>query len=175
MKIVLAIVTSIDGKSTKGNFPPAIWASNEDQKHFLSLISKYSLIVMGGNTYKSVRSDIRLSKNKLRVILTRNPKKFEKDNIPGQLEFSGESPRQLVKRLKFEGYKEMLLVSGAFLNTVFFKEKLIDELYLTIEPKIFGKGKGIIDNTEKLDINLKLISIKKLNSQGTLLLKYKVL
>lgn len=173
MKITLAIVTSLDGKSTKGKLSPNKWASKEDQSHFSSLISHHNLIVMGKNTYLLRKPHLKLSQNKLRVVLTRDPKKFIKDRVAGQLEFTSEPPKELVKRLASLGSKEMLLVSGASLNTLFFKEKLINEILLTIEPVVFGTGKGLV-NEENLHIKLKLLNIKKLNFQGTLLLKYAV-
>jgi len=67
----------------------------------------------------------------------------------------------------------MLLVGGSTVNTLFLKHSLVDELYITTEPYIFGTGKTIVED-EDLYVSLKLISFKKLNKQGTLRLKYKV-
>lgn len=173
MKVILAIVTSVDGKSTSGSEGPRKWASKEDQIYFSSLIKKHKLIVMGKNTYLVNKSIIKPSKDKLRIVMTRDPQKFKKVQVPGRLEFRNEPPKQFIKRLK-EKFNTMLLVSGASLNTAFFKEKLINELWLTLEPKIFGLGKGLVDQVP-LNVNLKLKAIKKLNPQGTLLLKYDVL
>lgn len=173
MKITLAIVTSLDGKSTKGNMSPSEWASKEDQQKFFSLIRKYNLTVMGKNTYLIRKPYLKLTPGKLRVVMTRNPQQFRKDQVPTILEFSSDLPKKLVKRLGGLGFKQMLLVSGPKLNTAFFKDKLVDELLLTLEPKIFGKGKGLVDQMP-LNVNLKLKSIKRLNQQGTLLLKYAV-
>ncbi|MCR4305461.1 MAG: dihydrofolate reductase family protein, partial [Candidatus Daviesbacteria bacterium] len=89
------------------------------------------------------------------------------------LEFSSKSPKQLVKELTGRGYKQILLASGPKLNTAFLKDKLVQELWLTLEPNIFGVGIGLVDS-EKLDIKLRLLSSKRLNPQGTLLLKYQV-
>lgn len=174
MNIILAIVTSIDGKSTKGDLSPKDWASKEDQQFFSTFIKKHNLIVMGKNTYKIIKPNLKPSPGKLRVVMTRNPQQFSNETILNQLEFTSLSPKQLVTTLEKRGYKQLLLVSGEKLNTAFFKAKLINELYLTLEPKIFGMGKGLV-NLIPLDINLTLKSIKKLNSQGTLLLKYDVL
>lgn len=174
MHIILAIVTSLDGKSTKGDQSPSEWASKEDQQKFFSLIRKYNLIVMGKNTYLIRKPYLKLTPGKLRVVMTRNPQQFRKDQVPAILEFSGDPPKKLVKRLGGLGFKQMLLVSGPKLNTAFLKDKLIDELMITLEPKIFGLGKGLVDQVP-LDVNLKLKSIKRLNPQGTLLLKYDVL
>ena len=60
--------------------------------------------------------------------------------VPGQIEFTNESPVELTTRFKSKGHKQMLVVGGPHVATSFLKEQLIDELWLTIEPKIFGTG-----------------------------------
>jgi dihydrofolate reductase len=67
-----------------------------------------------------------------------------------------------------------LIVGGAHIATSFLKDELIDELWLTLEPKIFGIGANFVIK-EKLDIRLKLISCTTANQQGTLMMKYRVL
>lgn len=64
----------------------------------------------------------------------------------------------------------MLIVGGAHIATSFLKEQLIDELWLTIEPNIFGTGGSFVIE-EKLNINLQLISCERVNKQGTLIAK----
>ena len=68
----------------------------------------------------------------------------------------------------------MLVVGGPHVATSFLKEQLIDELWLTLEPKIFGIGDNFATEV-KLDINLHLIHCEKVNEQGTLITKYAVL
>lgn len=167
------MVLSVDGKSTKEDKGPKHWASKEDQQHFFKTLGKSKLIVMGGNSYRESQSVIKPSPTQLRIVLTRNPQKYKKYMVRGQLEFRDNSPLELVKSLEKQGYKEMLLVSGENLNSEFMKSNLITDLWLTIEPKIFGKGKSLM-SVENFDVRLKLTSIKKLNRKGTLLLKYKV-
>lgn len=174
MKVILVAVSSINGKITKGSNPNIYsWTSKEDSKLFFSQIAKNNLIAMGSKTYKAARNVIKLKKNKLRIVLTKKPKKYLGETIKDVLEFTDESPLKLIKRLKNRGYKKMLLVGGGRINSLFLKAKLVDELYLTLEPKIFGRGQGLVGE-ENFDISLKLVSIKKLNKEGSLLLKYKV-
>lgn len=172
MKIILAMVLSVDGKSTKHDLPDQSWASSEDKTHLSKLISENNLILMGGKTYEKVRYHVK-HEGKLRIVVTRDPEKFSDDFIEGQLEFVNGSVREIVGDLRERGYEQMLLLSGENLNKEFFENNLIDEIYLTIEPKIFGSGKGIISESN-LDINLQLIEMEKLNETGTLLLRYKV-
>ncbi len=173
MKVILAVVTSIDGKTTKGNEPGQGWASVEDQQHIHDLIDNSKVIVMGSNTYREVKPHQKLSPKTRRIIMTHEPEVFKDDVVLGQREFTSESPKELVSRLEKENYKELLLVSGEKLSAVFLAKNLVNELWITIEPLLFGEGKGITTALPE-SINLELISSEKLNVKGTLLLKYKV-
>lgn len=175
MKVVMIAVTSANGKLSRGSDPNIYkWTSKEDQDFFFSQIEKSKLIVMGSGTYEVARRLIKHKKGRLRIVLTRSPKKYSGEQISGQLEFSSESPEGLTGRLSKEGYKQMLLAGGGEINSIFLSEGLVDEIYLTIEPVLFGKGKNFVaeDNFES---RLELLSIKKLNKKGTILLKYKVI
>ena len=128
---------------------------------------------MGRETYTASKPVIKLEKGKLRIVLTRNPEKYLKETIKGQLEFTNESPEKLIERLSLLKYRQLLLVGGGVTNGLFLKQNLVDELFLTIEPKIFGRGKNIAEG-QLLNTKLKLLSVKKINKNGTLLLKYEV-
>ena len=172
MKVILAMVQSLNGKITKEDENDIhSWTSQEDQDYFYSLIQQNTLIVMGSGTYTAVHP--KPQAERLRVVLTRNPQKYKQEEIPNQLEFTEKSPKDLIQDLEKRGYSQMLLVGGSAINTLFFKESLIDELWLTLEPRIFGKGKSIV-GLENLDVSLELLKMEELNSIGTLLLKYKV-
>jgi len=174
MKAILVVVASINGKSTKGEIANVrLWSSKEDQKYFSSLIKKSNLIVMGRETYEAARPIIKLAPHKLRIVLTRNPERFKRFEVLGQLEFTNESPSELIKRMETLGFKKMLLVGGSAISSLFFQQNIIDEVWVTLEPYIFGKGKGLFEESN-LDVSLQLNSVKKLNKKGTLLLKYSV-
>ena len=174
MKIIMVMLASVDGRITRGSDPNIYnWTSQEDQEYFFSLIKKSSLIIMGRSTYEAVLPVIKLEKGKLRIVLTRSPDKYSNQSTKGQLEFSDETPEMLIKRLSTLGYKKALLVGGGIINGLFLKQNLVDELYLTIEPKIFGSGKNITGE-QLLNIKLQLNSVKKINKTGTLILKYRV-
>lgn len=174
MKVTLVMVMSLDGRSTKGNTSgTAGWASPEDQKVFYELIGQHDCMVMGSNTYKAVRDLIKPSADKPRFILTRKPELFEEDARKPGLIFTAESPREIGAKAKEDGHQKLLLVGGAETNAHFFDDSLIDELYVTVEPQIFGSGLPFVAPLKK-PVNLQLIDYKKLNDQGTLLLHYLV-
>ena|SRR3989344_6397805 len=174
MKVTMVLVSSLNGKITRNDDTNInLWTSKEDAKFFSLLRDKHKLIVMGRKTYNSIHDKIKLQPDKLRVVLTKNPAKYSNYAKKGLLEFTNENPTKLLKRLESKGYKNCLLVGGSEITALFLQSSLIDEIYLTIEPKIFGKGRSMLAE-DNFEIQLKFISAKKLNSQGTLLLKYKV-
>jgi dihydrofolate reductase len=173
MITVLVFVSTLDGKVTKWNESNvSLWSSQEDQKYFKKTWNDSKLLIMGSNTFNA--DPIKPSSNQLLVIMTREPSKYKKYEVSGQLEFSDKSPGQLTLYFAKKGYKQMFVVGGAHIGTSFLKEQLIDELWLTIEPRIFGVGSNFAIE-EKLDINLHLISCERVNEQGTLITKYAIL
>jgi dihydrofolate reductase len=172
MNVTLIMVSSVNGKITQGSDPDVThWTSKEDQELFFALKQKFKVIVMGSHTYEENISRIQLSKNILRIVLTKNPKALTASD---GLEFSNESPEDLLNRLQSLGYKKILLTGGAEVCSSFLKKNLVNELHLTIEPKLFGTGKNFLSDIP-LSVNLKLIKIKRLNSSGTLHLIYQVI
>lgn len=174
MKVIMVMVSSVNGKTTRGDDPNIYsWTSKEDTDFFFSLLNQHNLIVMGSATYEAARDKIKPEKERLRIVLTRNPGKYSQEHIPDKLEFSNESPKELVERLEKSGYHTMLLVGGGTTNALFLEYSLVNELYLTIEPKLFGKGKSLVADGNFFK-NLTLQSVEKMNGQGTLLLKYNI-
>ena len=173
MKTILIFVSTLDGKITRWGDPMIrSWSSDTDQAYFDEIWSNYRVIIMGSGTY--LPSPVKPDSKHLFIILTRHPEFYKNVEVREQLEFTSDPPLVLLERVRKTGEETVLIVGGAQIATSFFKEQLIDELWLTIEPRIFGMGGGFV-NEEKLDIKLNLISVIKANKQGTLLTKYKVL
>jgi dihydrofolate reductase len=175
MKVILVMVSSLNGKTTKGQTEgTSSWASPEDQAYFFQTLQDNNLLIMGSKTYEVAKPEMKLTSDRLRVILTSRPEDYKTDIIDGQLEFSSEQPTTLLKHLEERGYHQAVLLGGARTNTEFFKEDLVSELWLTLEPKIFGTGNDLFSELN-LNLNLELINLEKINNSGTLLLKYHVI
>jgi len=173
MKTILIFVSTLDGKVTKwGSSHVKFWSSHQDQDYYKNVLNESKLIVMGSNTFNT--DSFKPSAGHLLTIMTRHPDKYKSLEVPGQIEFTNESPAALTARFKSKVYKQMLVIGGPHIATSFLKEQLIDELWLTFEPKIFGTGGNFVTDV-KLDINLRLIHFEKVNEQGTLITKYTVL
>jgi dihydrofolate reductase len=173
MKTIVVFVTTLDGKITKWGDPHVMrWSSKEDQAYFKKLWSESPLTIMGSGTFDF--DPIQPSPNSLLIVMTHEPEEYTRFVVPGKLEFTLETPSEIVERFTGRGYEKMLVVGGPHVATSFFKAGLVDEMWLTLEPKIFGEGGNFAVGVE-LDIELALISMEKVNERGTLILKYRVL
>jgi dihydrofolate reductase len=173
MKVTLAMVASLDGRTTDSKQAgPAAWASPEDQAEFRAQIAAHDCVVMGSSTYEASRAIIKPRADKPRIVLTRQPQKFAEERRPG-LTFSSDTPEAIILDAQENGCRSLLLVGGAETNARFFDVNLIDEVLVTIEPTLFGAGTAFT-NTLKQKIQLQLKSCKQLNTQGTLLVHYLV-
>lgn len=172
MKTVLIFVATLDGKITRWNNPHVKkWSSQQDKDHFEQIWDSAPLIVLGSKTFDA--DPIKPSKTHLLMIMTSRPEQYQSYAVEGQIEFVSAPPQQIFQTCKQAGYPQMLIAGGAHIATSFLKEKLIDELWLTVEPKIFGQGSSFVID-DKLDIELKLLSSEKVNERGTLINKYAV-
>lgn len=169
MRIILVMVSSVDGKTTH----PTVhgWSSVEDQERFRTLKSQHPVIIMGRTTYEAVKNELQLTGEILRIVMTRSPTLYDDQHVKEKLEFTDETPRALVRRLSTEGHESALLAGGSNLNEAFLKDKLITDCYITIEPRFFGNGKSIF-TSDAIDVPLQLTDVITLNKQGTLLLHY---
>jgi dihydrofolate reductase len=173
MRIILVFVSTLDGKITRWGDPKvSSWTSEEDKKYFKKTWNEAPLIVMGSNTFRAEK--LGSARDHLIVVMTRHPSDFKDMEVSGRLEFSKESPAQLAARFEKAKFTTMLVVGGPNIATSFLKADLIDEIWLTIEPKIYGKGGNFVIEQE-LDLELRLISCEQVNPEGTLITRYKVL
>lgn len=174
MKITLVSVQSLDGKMTRGSDPHVHhWSSDEDFKQFTAMRDAHNLIVMGRKTYEAIHSTMRPRPGTLRIVLTSKPEQFAEDVVLGALEFTNESADALIARLEAAGYTEILLAGGGLANAAFLQAGLVTDLYVTIEPYLFGQGAEMV-GAQAMDMRLKLESATQLNERGTLLLHYTV-
>lgn len=172
MKVILVFVSTLNGKVTRGNDPEVRhWSSGSDQEHYARVWKNSRLIIMGSNTWKD--NIIKPSAERLIVVMTGNPGSFKESERPGQVEFTNTGPRELVTKYSKAGSELMTVVGGPMVATSFLKESLVDEFWLTIEPRLFGRGISLLTDSD-LDIRLKLIELVKANEDGTLITKFSI-
>lgn len=128
---------------------------------------KHYITIMGDNTYNTLKNPP--LKKRLNVVFTL---KNIAEEVPEVLWVSGD-PTEVIKSLERDGYESAVLIGGSCINTLFLENNLVSEIWLTIEPKIFGEGLSLFNKKIMRDINLKLYKFNPLN-EHSILLKYRV-
>lgn len=144
------------------------WISKEEWDSYSAIVRKTGNLIIGHRTYN---------------ILTRQPEFIEFKNVKiiivSRSNFKTLSPDHTVAKTPkealslFKNYKEVIVAGGGMLNSSFISENLIDEIYLDIEPLVFGKGIKLFADSD-FEFNLELLEVKNL-SKNTIQLHYKVL
>jgi dihydrofolate reductase len=165
MKVILMMAMTLDGKiaKTSDHFPD--WTSKEDKKYFAKISKEAGVVMMGEKTFKTFPLPL---SGRLNVVFTleKNPPQIE------SVKWVTGEPEKVIGELEDMGYKSAVLGGGANLNGLFLKKGLINEIIVTVEPKIFGEGLSLFSGD--FDVNLELIDIEKIND-NSIVLKYKVL
>jgi dihydrofolate reductase len=165
MKITMMMAVTMDGKIAKNSDHFPDWTSKEDKKYFARVSKEAGVVMMGEKTFKTFPSPL---PNRLNVVFTleKNPPETE-----GVKWVTGE-PEKVIEELEKMGHRSVILGGGAYLNGLFLKKGLIDEIMATVEPKIFGDGLSLFSGD--FDVNLKLLEMEKLN-EDSIVLRYKVI
>jgi dihydrofolate reductase len=165
--IAIAAVT-IDGKIALDANHFSDWTSPEDKVFMRALLDKSDVVVVGNNTYKTAIEP--LSKRNC-IVLTASVATTEKksDNLlfwnPATTPFEAVAGQ----------YKTVAILGGAKTYSYFLENDLMDELYLTIEPIIFGRGIDLFAPIGEKMSRFELLSMEKLNEIGSVLLHYEKL
>ncbi len=164
MKIVLMMAVTADGliARTSDHFPD--WTCSADKKLFQSFSKECGVILMGKNTFKTLSGPL---PGRLNVVFSQE-KGAEQEGV----RWVSGPVSSVVEQLSAEGYQQAVLGGGRYLNTLFLRSGLVDEVWLTIEPRIFGRGLSLFN--DDFDVKLALIEVSRLN-QNTVHLKYKVI
>lgn len=161
--VTLMMAISVDGRIAKDKNQLANWTSPEDKKLFVAESKKHGVVMMGENTFNTFPTPL---PKRLNVVFSENPK----ENYDNVKYVTGE-PEVILKELEAMGYTSALLGGGCFLNSLFLKKKLINEIILTVEPCLFGQGLPLFDTDTQASLELK--SLDKLND-NTFAVKYAV-
>ena len=157
---------SADGYIAKDpKTPSTTWTSKDDKKRFVEISKRAGVCVMGLTTWQTFGG--RPLKDRLNIIYSPAPI----EGLPPGVETTDKSPLDLLRDLESRGLKEVAICGGSTIYTMFMKSGLVERLYLTIEPVIFGDGVRLFK--EPLDFKLKLEELTKTDG-GTLLLTYAV-
>lgn len=170
MKTILYMATTPNGYIAKENDDTS-FVSKDSWESFDELSKKAGNLIIGRRTFEiSVQDGTFPYPQRLNVVMTHN----KVENKWGEnVLFTDKSPREALKILEDRGFETAFIGGGGSINSVFMKEGLIDEIYLDIEPKVFGNGIQLFKPSD-FKFDLELVEVKNLRDR-TVHLYYKVL
>lgn len=161
-KLVLFIATSLDGyiATTNDSLEWLFQVEGEGDNGYSEFYETVDTVMMGRRTYEwLLRQELEEFpyKNKECYVFTRSS--MEKDE---NVTFINEEIFPFINKLKHQEGKNIWIVGGGNLLHPFMKEKLIDELIVTIAPVIIGKGIPLFQEGD-YQVNLSLKSTRTFN------------
>ena len=173
IKVILIAAISADGKiAERADQKSLDWTSKEDLKFFIERTKQAGVVIMGRKTFETIGKPL---KGRLNVIMTSDPnRRIDSATLAevGVIEYTSNPPGEIIKDLETRGYTEVAICGGSSIYGQFLKERLVDELFLTVEPVLFGSGVPLASNFDR--INLELLDSIKLGERA-MLLHFKVL
>ena len=99
--------------------------------------------------------------------------RIDKSKLFGSVVFINPQKYNLKRFIENKNYRTIAILGGSKVYNFCLKNKILNELFVTIEPYIFTTGVPMFSGNKFQKYKFSLQSVKKLNKKGTLLLKYK--
>lgn len=158
MIVTLIAAVSADGNIAQHAAQSSLdWTSKEDTRFFVEKTKEIGTVVMGRKTFETIGKPL---SDRRTIVLSSGT------GMDG-VEWTGETPADLVARLETEGVTRLALCGGAAVYDAFLSAGLVDELYLTVEPVLFGGGVPLFRHDAR--INLTLLDTTRLGESAVLL------
>lgn len=157
MKVILIAALSADGFIARHEHELADWTSKEDKQLFVQLTKEAGVLVMGGTTYRTIGKALPGRRN---IIYSRHI------TDEAGIETTQEAPAALLERLASEGHESVAICGGRSIYDLFLTSGLVTDVYLSIEPVLFGSGVSL--SATAMNVPLKLVESRQLNDNTTL-------
>ncbi len=163
MRVSLIAVVSANGKIAKDSSLTVDWNSHEDLEWFKKVTMDMGTVIVGRKTFELIGKPL---PKRLNVVMTRKKIHEEGNN---NVIFTAQEPTGILNFLKNSGREKVAVIGGKEIFSLFLKEKLIDEMYITYEPILFD-GIDLFENVD-YDIRLRTEEIRRLKS-GAIVVHY---
>ncbi len=176
--VFIVVATTADGFIARDKDHVATWTSKEDKKRFVRLTKEAGVMVMGSNTFKTLPGPL---KGRLSVVYTSNAEILATsptiDSLVndigaedlGRLVYTNLNPSELIQKLNSVGFKKIAICGGSSIYNSFMGSGLVDRMYITIEPLLFGAGMSVFNSPVESKLELEKFSRTE---TGTIFLDY---
>lgn len=168
-EVILIAAISIDGfiaPADKETLPSTTWTSKEDWQFFTRKSKEIGTMILGSKTFETIGKT--LPERKM-IVMTSDPERYANYDDQG-LSFTKALPEEILADLSKQGCERVALCGGSQIYSLFMQKGLVDRMFLTVEPFVFGEGIKLFSG--KNEQKFELVSQEKLNESGTLVLEY---
>ena len=165
MKVIAIAAITADGMIARHEQHHTDWTTKEDKQMFAAASRQAGVIVLGRATFQTFPKPL---KDRLHIVLTAHPEAFV--STPGVVEYTAAAPAEILDNLEERQFSEVIIGGGASVYRQFIEAGLVDELWLTVEPVLFGQGISLL-GSGSVDIHMRLLEMVQL-SRETIQLKY---
>lgn len=171
MKVILYMAISANGMIARKN-DKTDWSEDESNS-YIGKVKECGNLVIGRRTYELMQgdenkdADTEVLGDPLIVVLT-GSSSFKDEK---KLKFV-KTPKEAIDFLRQKDFDTVMVAGGSQVDAAFLEEGLIDEIYLDVEPLVFGDGIPLFTPTD-FEYKLKLLRVRKLSDQ-TIQLHYQV-
>lgn len=160
MKVILYMATSLNGYIAKLDHETP-W-SEAEWESYSAMVKEKGNLVVGKTTYDLmlIDNDFASLGSPLIVCLTHSNQESSEANTVFVTSFE-----EAVKVLEERGFGEALIGGGGLLNRTALESGLLDEIYIDMEPKVFGDGIPLFSSSDR-HLELELLSTKKIGQNG---------
>lgn len=152
IKVIAIWTQSLDGFIAKSASDDLSWGAKADKRWFAKVTREIGVVVLGRKTFELIGKPL---PGRLNIVMSRK---------------IGKSPREILAELKKKGFERVAICGGASIYRLWFKEKLVDEVWVSLQPMIFRGG---IKPVEEMEVNLELMGQEEIG-EGVVVVKYKV-
>ncbi len=167
--IAIAAMT-VDGKIATRSGEFTGWTSKEDKDVLHRILDDADAVIAGRTTYESAKKP--LSKRNCIVFTHSAGNAAGLRNVSEKCLFCDPQKADIKRIIQEAGYKKIVVLGGTQTYTYCLRNNMLDEIYLTIEPIVFGKGLSLFEDKAADIRKLTFISLKKLNKNASILLHY---
>lgn len=143
------------------------WISKQEWDSYSAAVRKARCLIIGRRTYHILTKQPEFAEFKDVKLVVVSQEKF---TTLAENHLIASSPKQALEFLK--DFNEVIIAGGGMLNASFLAENLVDEIYLDIEPIVFGRGIPVFQGRE-FEQQLELLGQKKI-SDNEIQLHYRI-
>jgi dihydrofolate reductase len=152
IKVIAIWTQSLDGYIAKTADDDLSWGKQVDKQWFSKVTRDIGVVVMGRKTAELIGKPL---PGRLNMVMSRS---------------LGKTPKQILEELEKQGFKDVAICGGASIYTLWLREKLVDEVWLSVQPVIFGGG---IKPVERVEMKLEFLEQEGIG-EGVVVMKYEV-